>query len=457
MGLLNDLLVRIRGDNKGLDKSLDDSKKGIQGFKGSLMAAAAAGAAAFKVLIDWAKDTTVGIEAINVATRASKQLLTDLITGQRSHIKEAIENAKKQSKINDDNILEGYELKTMQSELAQLITASADQTKSHAEKLDLLTQAMEKERQIKAFLLADAREELKVAYDNWEINKQSISAKKAYYEIAGRIREIEGMDSRRLQSQYSGELKAQADRADDLVDAFTDESDAITEVNKALTEQLSIFTRLGTSVFSPKTKGLAPAIPKTLAGGPQSMYGTNLVAEAMAEAWQEQIDEGALMEQIEAYSDRLKESLIDMRAMAIDYGTRVIEDLGAALAGGDVKGLGERLLMGLADLLSQFGRMLITLALGESAFVKSLKNPLLWPIALAAGAAMLVTAGVIRGVLSSAGESMGSGGGGGYSGGGASRANASFQTNKVELVGVLKGSDIYLSGKRYAKELSSGT
>jgi predicted RNase H-like nuclease (RuvC/YqgF family) len=81
---------------------------------------------------------------------------------------------------------------------------------------------MEKEKELKAFLLGEARKDLQIAYDNWKINLGNIDAKNKYYEAAKKVVEIEGMDSRRLMSQTTGVIEQQAQRARDLADAFTE-------------------------------------------------------------------------------------------------------------------------------------------------------------------------------------------------------------------------------------------
>jgi len=455
MGALRDLFIRIKGDNSGAKKAIKDTENDVGGLSGKVkgmastfMAAAAAGAAAFAVILNWAKDTNFGLEAINKTLGVGKQLLTDLIMGQGLHLKQASDIAGRQSKIKQDDIREGYQIKTMQSEIQQLIVASADATKSHSEKLELLTQAIEKEKQLKEFLLKDAREELAVAYDNWRLNIQSIDAKTKYYEIAGKIRDIEGMDSRRLQSQFTAELVAQKKRAEELVDAFTEIPPTLEEIKKKAGEITKVMTgeigsTSGASVFSPKKKFSLTNNTGKLAGGPTQYAGTGVVALDMATRFQAQMDELANMQALEDMQARMAEALTSMRDMAVDYGMQIAEALGEALGGGNVQELGKGLLLSLANFLSQFGKMLIVAGLGIDAFAKSMATGNA-PLAIAAGAAMLVAAGAIKGLMASAGKS-GVSGAGGYSGSG-----GSMQTIRVE--GVLKGKDIHWSNKRYEEE-----
>jgi hypothetical protein len=72
-------------------------------------------------------------------------------------------------------------------------------------------------------------------------------------------------------------------------------------------------------------------------------------------------------------------------------------------------------------------------------------NPFL---AIAAGAAMLLAAGAIRGALSGASKSV-SGGGGGSSGGSGSSGNFNSQTITVQVEGKISGKDIVIASRRY--------
>lgn len=142
---------------------------------------------------------------------------------------------------------------------------------------------------------------------------------------------------------------------------------------------------------------------------------------------------------------KMEEILTVGRDMAVDLGAQVIEGLGEALAGGNLQDIGKGLLLSLANFLSQFGKLLITMGLGMEAFAKSLAtmNPL---AAIAGGAAMLLAAGAIRGLVSGGARQV-SGGGGGYGGG-----NLQTQNMKVQVVGKISGKDIVIASQRYIND-----
>lgn len=150
---------------------------------------------------------------------------------------------------------------------------------------------------------------------------------------------------------------------------------------------------------------------------------------------------------------KMEEILTTARDMAVNYGSEIVEALGEALTGGNLDDIGKSLLMSLANFLSQFGKMLIVMGLGIEAYVKSLAtlNPFM---AVAAGVAMLLAAGAIKGIISRQSSSVSSGRMGGGSGGYGGQAAGQM---KVVIEGKLVGRDIYWSNKRYETDLNSGT
>lgn len=95
----------------------------------------------------------------------------------------------------------------------------------------------------------------------------------------------------------------------------------------------------------------------------------------------------------------------------------MIDGLAMAFEGASMEGIASSFLQGFADILQQFGKMLITLGLGLQAFQASLStlNP---AVAIGAGVALLAIAGGIKSFLQKSAQSGGSGGGQGGSGGG---------------------------------------
>jgi len=162
-------------------------------------------------------------------------------------------------------------------------------------------------------------------------------------------------------------------------------------------------------------------------------------------------------ESLDEYMKNIENILQDGKQMAMDLGLEFVDALGQAIGGGNMKEIGQGLLLSFANFMSTFGKMLITLGIAMEAFQQSLKNLFTNPfVAIGAGVALIATAGIIKGAASKAASRV-TAGGGGESGGGYSSPQQNFEGMKIELTGVLKGSDIYISGQRYVKELNSNT
>lgn len=118
----------------------------------------------------------------------------------------------------------------------------------------------------------------------------------------------------------------------------------------------------------------------------------------------------------------------------------------------------------LTSMLSALGSAMIAAGVASQAFQTLFVNPL---GAIAAGGALLVTAGIVRGLLKAgvSGGKSGAASGGGGGGGGARSTSSDFSSNgrtsfngyspvsaMIELGGVLKGNDIILSVKSSTKD-----
>ena len=394
-------------NNKNFVQGLAEAEGGIGKFGKALgLATVAIGAAGavFTAMIGWLKDTELGAEAVNITMGVTKQLFTDLMAGQGFHIKEAIKNAQIQTKINKENIEEGWVVKKMQTELNKLIVAASNQTLSLAEKKELLTKAMEKEHELKQYLLKDAIEERKAAWDFLQVNKQSITAYKAFVTAAERVLEIEGMDSRRLMSQYSGVMEQQAQRARDLVDAFTPLPKILEDVNERLQNPIN-YQSLGKAARG-NMKGL-PGFEKPGMEGIQNAPGQ--AAEAIKEF------------------SSMQEAIMNLSATFSTFFSDV--NLGfQGMIAGIITGL-KRLVM---ELMSKavFLTILSVITGGGLPTLNMFKNLLL-------------------------GKDWGTILGGRLAGGSAKAVGSAPMSGSVEFV--LKGKDLYGSVNRYSQELGYGT
>ena len=133
----------------------------------------------------------------------------------------------------------------------------------------------------------------------------------------------------------------------------------------------------------------------------------------------------------------------DVSAFISDELSQVFEDIGK----GSFKGFGKDLIKNFGQLLTQLGKMLISLGTTMLLAQTLLKTPSIPTaiMAIAAGAAAVAIGGAMMGAASSGGDAMASGssvGGGGGTG-------YASQSTKITVEGYIKGQDIYITNNRY--------
>jgi len=144
----------------------------------------------------------------------------------------------------------------------------------------------------------------------------------------------------------------------------------------------------------------------------------------------------------------------DGKKALVDLAMDTVQNLFAAMSSGNWGDFGKSLLEGIADFLSMMGKLLISYAMASMAFMKTLQNPAMWPVALAAGISMIAIAGLIKGAISKGSQSYSSGA---MSTGGGASMGATTQNLKVIVEGKIQGKDIYISSRRYADSNSRST
>jgi hypothetical protein len=96
----------------------------------------------------------------------------------------------------------------------------------------------------------------------------------------------------------------------------------------------------------------------------------------------------------------------------------------------------------LAELAVNMGKIIISMAIAKGAIEKAILIPGAWPVALAAGIALVALGSALKGSLSKASASAGSGGSSSGSNGLTydMRSAAQAQTVNVKVTGTLEGS-----------------
>jgi len=153
----------------------------------------------------------------------------------------------------------------------------------------------------------------------------------------------------------------------------------------------------------------------------------------------------------------LKEEVVDLseeiKMGLTDAIYSLSEAFGQMFQEGGLKNFGQTILSSIGNFMKLLGGAMISMGIASIQFKTALKA-LQGPGMIIAGAA-LVAAGSALGAIASSGPS-GSGGGGGYPSGGNS-GGGSFRIAPVQVEGILKGKDIYITSQRYGNTLGRTT
>lgn len=517
MSFLNSLIVKIKGDNSDLKKSLDDSEGAVGKFGGSInkLGGLLKGAFTVAAIATFIKSVINASEALSdkftFAVAGAKGALTEFFrmvgTGDFSNflngLSEGYEKAHKLAEeldaLNDTKAYAEYKTSGMKTESARLEGIVRDQTGIYSldERKKAAIELKKIEEQIRNMTDQVNQEIFDLEKQAWENrNKMNVDEAIKLYESVNSLSKEEinklqnafegatknylGVRKQGIKSVLFGQYDPQLtkDFAKDVLEDFakyfelmeTGEVDILPKLfksqqtyNESLTqsqERFNSILRITNALLkeqeqiitdnSTKQKINPVANPNANLG-----TGTTSLSQIIPSASLAPAPKIGINKNLKEEVTEMQRTLTNARDMALDLGSELVEALGSALAGGNTKDIGRSLLASFANFLSQFGKMLLLAGLGIEAFVKSTAT-LNAPLAIAAGIAMMLAAGAVKGVLSNASKNVasGSGGGGGYGGGGYS-AQSGPQT--IVIKGELRGRDIFWSNKRYESELKSNT
>jgi len=507
MSWLNNLIVKIKGDKTHLDSTLKQSEGSILSWagkvKGLFMTAFAAAASAVGLLVAAFKSVEAGADKLDFAIAAVKGglqgLYRTIVTGDWGGL---IDNITKTAKAMRD-------LKIAQDELED-ISASNVVKKSYLERslqAARTAAAGATDPKLKAQFLQEAIDAQKAITDIevGEIGKRLQAQEQAYKTLSGFDEEAAILmiaNFRKIAGNYetffgeAGQYQMLLVEKQSL--AYKDQLGILSNVEKAHYRQVQALTT-NLELFQEFRNNLKPGefneyirtigdYNNTLARGDQelirltqSLTTASVKADKLNDSFKEipRIDplkKAPLPQSIElpgiirpsyltdGINQMRDESIIALQNFNQDL-TRLfqdgvmiiadsIEDMFSAMTSGDWSSFGNKLLVGFANFLSMFGKLLVAYAVSLEAFQSTMGNIFSWPVALAAGTGAIAIAGLIKGAASKGGNivNRGSSSGGGYGSGQANNMQV-----KVIIEGKTSGKDIYWSNKRYETELNSNT
>jgi hypothetical protein len=497
MGFLRDLLVRIKGDSSQLDSTLDKSGEKVGGFKTKIFAlgtaitgAAVAAFAVWKRAMESTEETMDKLEATTQYFKGGFQgLMSTIATGDWGGL---IDNIKKTASAYRD-------------------LARARDEMEHTEASNVLRKSyLEKSLQEARLGYAESTNPgTKAAYLEQAISSQKAITEIEVSEVRARITAFEqqyktlaGLDDesstllitnlRKIAGNYeafygpNGQYALLLEQKKNI-----DYKKQLGPLNATDRQILSAVANL--QIFDELQKNLEPGVfmeyvkslgefNNTIAAGDQALFRLTktlttvqgkledikrVASPAMAAVGNIAIpqltgnittpnelrpgptDAGydAALVRLKQFQKDMEGVMNELQYMVQDFAAQFLDAIGQALAGGNTKDLGKGLLIALANFMVQFGVMLLTTGLGLKAFAESMNNPENAGIAIAAGAALIIAGGAIKGLLS-----KGAKGGGGSSGGGGYSAAAMEKAMKIEVYGKIEGKDIAITSRRYVED-----
>jgi hypothetical protein len=218
------LTVNIGANTKEFDEKLKGTNKGVQEFGeglGTIAAAGAAAAGAIAILTDWFKKTEAGVDMLNTTMIVSRQLLTDLIMKQETHLMQSIQLADRANKIRQGDRYDLVKEAQLNRDIRKYRLEAYSGEASIQEKIIAQTKAIEKQKELEAYRKADLFEELKLVEDRLKLDQINTELLDRQAQLMAAIFNADESESLRMVSYLNGLLKEAKTRAFELADAFT--------------------------------------------------------------------------------------------------------------------------------------------------------------------------------------------------------------------------------------------
>lgn len=224
-------------NTKDFENGLRDANDGFTGLGKHIAAITTAvtiAGTAFSILTDWFKKTEQGADFMNSTLRVSRQLLTDIISGQKLSVGETLRLAKQENDIRFGNYKDAVKVAELERDIRKYRLESVDESKSLQGRYDAITKALEKQRELEAYKKADIKEELDVVKQLLQKDITNADLWKRYTDLKVQFLNADESESLRIIQFRNSLLHQMKQRAEDLVDAFTPAEDIINDVGKAV-------------------------------------------------------------------------------------------------------------------------------------------------------------------------------------------------------------------------------
>lgn len=211
-------------NTKEFDAKLQGAQSGFSGLAkhiGAITAAIGIASSAFAVLNSWFKKTEQGADFMNSTLRVSRQILTDLISGQKTQLGETIKLAQKENEVRFGNYKDAVKIAELERDIRKYRLESVDPALSLQQRYDAITKALEKQRDLEKYKKADIKEELDIVRQLLNKDLTNADLWKRYTDLKVQFLNADESESLRIIQFRNSLLNEMKGRADALVEAFT--------------------------------------------------------------------------------------------------------------------------------------------------------------------------------------------------------------------------------------------
>lgn len=154
-------------------------------------------------MLKWWKGTVGYAEKANIVTRAYHQVLTDMLTTQRSHLWEAIALAKEENKLREQNLLDAVKQAKLAKEIRGYRLEVYDVEASLEDRIKSITSAISAQEELTKSLVDSNVQELAIAGALWAMDKNHLVGRKKISELSAQYWNLQDQGVLILQRQLT--------------------------------------------------------------------------------------------------------------------------------------------------------------------------------------------------------------------------------------------------------------
>ena len=251
---------RATAEQEKLDKSTKEITQSISKWALSLGGVIAI----FKLLKDAILQTTIGINAFNIASAAMKQIMNDIVTGQGinlRNIQNSIVVQKEYNKLRFDEKVSTLKAAKAQQEYNKYYFEASDRRKTDIKRIESLDLALDAHNRMIDEEMGTVKKQIELNKELRKTQPDNDALVLQYLDLNTKLIQLEGQrysDTKRIEMLRTGLLQEQIENRNKLTEKWFDEiEEQNKKYDKALKERLQIeeeFNKLSLKLIDDYTK-----------------------------------------------------------------------------------------------------------------------------------------------------------------------------------------------------------